>query len=133
MYWQIAFQISVKRFFKILIVTQTFVFYHKRFHSAMLSFMFVYSRKHSHYLYLIPHVSHFLWSFPYLHLILLIPSARLLTKFDNGLAINLPLSIRFILQDMVCYTFTLPFLSIFLISLSSSPILLKTWFQLLLK
>ena len=133
MYWQIAFQISVKRFFKILIVTQTFVFYHKRFRSVMLSFMFVYSRKHSHYLYLIPHVSHFLWSFPYLHLILFIPSARLLTKFDNGLAINLPLSIRFILQDMVCYTFTLPFLSIFLISLSSSPILLKTWFQLLLK
>ena len=133
MYWQIAFQISVKRFFKILIVTQTFVFYHKRFRSVMLSFMFAYSRKHSHYLYLIPHVSHFLWSFPYLHLILFIPSARLLTKFDNGLAINLPLSIRFILQDMVCYTFTLPFLSIFLISLSSSPILLKTWFQLLLK
>ena len=133
MYWQIAFQISVKRFFKILIVTQTFVFYHKRFRSVMLSFMFVYSRKHSHYLYLIPHVSHFLWSFPYLHLILFIPSARLLTKFDNGLAINLPLSIRFILQDMVCFTFTLPFLSIFLISLSSSPILLKTWFQLLLK
>ena len=133
MYWQIAFQISVKRFFKILIVTQTFVFYHKRFRSVMLSFMFVYSRKHSHYLYLIPHVSHFLWSFPYLHLILFIPSARLLTKFDNGLAINLPLSIRFILQDMVCFTFTLPFLSIFLISLSRSPILLKTWFQLLLK
>ena len=133
MYWQIAFQISVKRFFKILIVTQTFVFYHKRFRSVMLSFMFVYSRKHSHYLYLIPHVSHFLWSFPYLHLILFIPSARLLTKFDNGLAINLPLSIRFILQDMVCFRFTLPFLSIFLISLSRSPILLKTWFQLLLK
>ena len=41
----------------------------------------------------IPHVSHFLSPCPNLHLILGIPSERLLTRFDE-LAINLALSIN---------------------------------------
>ena len=46
-----------------------------------------------------------------------IPSARLSTRFDNELAINLALSINSILQDIVT-TFSLSSLSIFVASIS---------------
>ena len=53
------------------------------------------SEQHSKSLYSIPDVLQFLLLCPYLPLVLSIPSARLLTRFDNGLAINLALSIHF--------------------------------------
>ena len=56
---------------------------------------FVYSRQHSQYLYLIPHISHFLLPYLCLFLILWIPSGRLSRKLDNELAINLALSINY--------------------------------------
>ena len=55
---------------------------------------FMYLRKQWQYLYLIPQVLHFLSLCLHLHLILWIPSERLLTRFDNELAINLVLSIN---------------------------------------
>ena len=48
---------------------------------------------------------------PYLHLSLSIPSARLLTSFDNELAINLVLSINRKMYNICFVTFS-PFLSI---------------------
>ena len=48
----------------------------------------VYWRKHSQSLYLIPQVSHFPLSCSYLNLILWVPSVRLLTRFENDLALN---------------------------------------------
>ena len=66
---------------------------HKYLYSIKSSLKYVYSRKQSQYLYLIPYVSHFLSSYPNLHLILKIPSETLLTRFDKKLAINRALSI----------------------------------------
>ena len=64
-------------------------------YSIKLSLTFQYSRQRSQYLCLIPHVSHILLSCPCLHLILRILSTRLLTRYDNELAINLTLSINY--------------------------------------
>ena len=60
-------------------------------------------RKQSQYLHLIPQVSDFLLLYSYLILILLIHSERLLTRFDNELAINLSLSINCNMQDHVLH------------------------------
>ena len=49
---------------------------------------FVYSRKDSQSLYLIPQVLYFLLSYWLLHLVLWILWVRLLTRFDNVLCIN---------------------------------------------
>ena len=65
---------------------------HKHLDSTKSSLKFWYSRKQSKYLYLIPHVSHFLSLCPNLHLILWISSKWLLTRFDNELPIGLALS-----------------------------------------
>ena len=64
----------------------------KHLYSIESFLKFVYPRKHLQNLYLIPQVSYFLWSCSYLHLILWIPSEKLLTKFDKKIAINLVLS-----------------------------------------
>ena len=69
----------------------------------------MYSRKHLKFLYIYFHVSHFFCS--YLHLSLSIPSARLLTSFDNELAINLVPSINRKMYNICFVTFS-PFLSI---------------------
>ena len=61
------------------------------------SLTFVYSRQNSQSLYPTPHVLHFL-SCWYLHLILWINSARLLTKLDNEFVISLALLRFFIFQ-----------------------------------
>ena len=58
-----------------------------------------------------PHVSHILSSCPNSHLTLGIPSERLLTRFDNELAINLALSMNCNLQDIFFVLFS-PVLSI---------------------
>ena len=60
----------------------------------------MYSRKQSQHLYLILKVLHFLSSCPYLHWLLWISSESLLTRFDNGLAINFALSINCSLKDI---------------------------------
>ena len=65
----------------------------KHLYFIILSLKFMYSRKQSQYLHLIPHVSHFLSSCLCLHLILWISSERLLTRFNYKLAINLPLKL----------------------------------------
>ena len=57
----------------------------------------MFSRKHSQFLYLIPQVLHFALSFAYLHLIIFhiyVNLPRLLTRFDNELAIDFALSIN---------------------------------------
>ena len=59
--------------------------------------LFVYSRKHSQYLYLTSHVLHFLLSCLRLHLTFWISSSRLSTIFDNELAINSAIS------EFCCY------------------------------
>ena len=70
-----------------------FFLQHKQLYSTKSSMMLVYLRQHLQYFDLIL-VSHFLSWCPYLNLILWIPSARLLTRFDNELAINLTVSIN---------------------------------------
>ena len=78
----------------------------------------MYLRKHLQSLYLTPQVSNFLLSCPYFHLVLWITSARLLTRFDNKLAINIALSINCSLQDtffvisLTLYQFMLHFCAI---------------------
>ena len=67
----------------------------KYLHYIKSSLKCVYSREQLHNSYVIRHVSHFLLSCKYLHIILCIPSERLLTRFDNKLVINLVPSINF--------------------------------------
>ena len=66
----------------------------KHFYSIKSSLKFGYLRKQSQYLYLIPHVSHFLSSCPNSNLILCSPSDRLLRRFDKELAGKPVLSIN---------------------------------------
>ena len=72
-------------------------------------------------LILIPHVSHLLSSCPNLHLILSIPSERLLlTKFENELAVNLVLSVNTICNIYFSYIYvTFIFCNFFSIFISS--------------
>ena len=63
----------------IFVITQTL-------YSITSSLKFVYWREKSQYLYLIPQISHFLSAFLYLHLMLWIPSERLL----QDLVMSLP-------------------------------------------
>ena len=72
----------------------TFVDKNKQKHldSIKSSSKFLYSRRQSQYIYLIPYVSHVLTTSPNLHFILCILLEKLLTRFDNELAINFGLS-----------------------------------------
>ena len=87
---------------------------HKHLYSIKSPLNFVHWRK---ILYLILHVSHFLWSSPKLDLILWIPSERLLTRFDNELALNCALSISCNMQDK-CFVISSLLLSILVMSFS---------------
>ena len=71
-----------------------FLLQYNNFYTIKSSLKFLYSIKQSQHLYLILQVLLFLSSCQYLHLILRIPSERLLTRFDNELVMNLPLSIN---------------------------------------
>ena len=81
------------------------------------SSQFLYSKKQLQYLYLIPPVSHFLLSCPNLHLILWSTSERLLTRFDNELAINIVLSLKCKMEDIFFVIYS-SFLSILVTSFS---------------
>ena len=75
-------------------------------YSIKSSLKFDYSLKQSQYLYLIPHVSYFLSLLD-----------RLLTRFDNELAINVALSINCKISD-IFFVISSPFLPIFVTSFS---------------
>ena len=72
---------------------------HESWYFIKSSLKFVYSRKQSQGLYSIPQVLDSLSSWPCLHLVLWIVSEGLLKRFDNGLAINLVLSINCNMKD----------------------------------
>ena len=90
---------------------------HKHFHSIQSSSKLIYSRKQSQYSYLIPKVPNFLSLCPYLHLILWTPSEKLLTRFNNELAINLALLTNCNMQG-IFFVISSPFLSILASSFS---------------
>ena len=71
---------------------------HESLYFIKSSLKFVYSRKQLQGLYSIPQVLDSLSSWPCLHLVLWI-SEGLLKRFDNGLAINLVLSINCSMKD----------------------------------
>lgn len=97
---------------------------HKQQYSIKLSITLMFSRQQ--YLYLILQVSHFLSSFLYFHLILLISSARLLTRSHHELVRNIVLSINCNLEEMTfvisCKFFTSSFNFFFLLKLKRSCI-----------
>ena len=95
-----------------------FLLQHKHLHSIKLSLTFVYSRRKLQSLYLSPHALPFLSLCSSLHLILWIPLARLLTRFDSKFVINLALSINCNLSDMI-FLISFPFLSILATSFSN--------------
>ena len=81
-----------------------FLFRHKNLHSIKST------------LYLSPHFPHVLLSSPYLHLVFLIPSTKLPTRFDSEPAINPALSANFNLSDrafVVSFTFLSTLLTFF--------------------
>ena len=90
--------------------------HHKHLYFIKSSLKLACSRKQWQYLYFILQI-HFLSSCLYLHLILWIPSARLLTRFDNELAMNLVLSINCNMEEMY-FVISYPFLSILVTSFS---------------
>ena len=90
---------------------------HKDFHSIQSSSKLKYSRKQSQYLYLIPKVPNFLSLCWYLHLILWTLSEKLLTRFNNELAINLALLTNCNMQEKI-FVISFPFLLILVSSFS---------------
>ena len=106
------FYILTNRFFMlmqnllliILIATQSFIPYYIIFHVFVLKKALTVPVFYS-------------TCFTFLNYIIFFPSVTLLTRFDNKLALNLELSIKFILKNLVI-TFYLPYLSILLVSFS---------------